>query len=307
MPKLADVQFRERTACGLCAADQFKLQQWIGEFPILKCESCGFLQTGRLLDDATLMAYYQSGYGGLRQRQGQEVNSRVNIGLMQRAGISIQGARILDIGCGYGFLLKVLTEQHAAQTIGVEPAQAELAVARDELGLDVRGSLEAVTEADFDVVCLFEVIEHITEPLSFLKNMKRFIRPGGVLCIATDNFNSAIVTSMGARFPKWIPHQHVSLFDHNTLPALIEKAGNLEIISRMSFTPWELLAQSVALRASAGKRGGKVFSLADEVGSENSRPYPLFALRKRLNKEWVRLSANKDLSGEMMFVAARMG
>ena len=194
--------------------------------------------------------------------------------------------------------LKLAQDQYAAKGVGVELAGSELAVARDELGLDVRASLDQVEDTDFDIVCLFEVIEHIAEPVEFVRKVASYLRPGGILCVATDNFNSGVVSSMGKRFPKWIPHQHISLFDEKSLPLLIEKAGGLETIWTGSFTPWELLAQSALFKMSGGRRGGREFTLAAEIGSENSRPYPLFRLRKHLNKEWVRFSSNKSLSGE---------
>lgn len=297
--------FDARHSCGLCGGEALDLRREIGGFPIVACTECGFMQTGKLLDPSRMTAYYESGYGGLRQRQGQAVNATVNLAILERLNALTTGVKVLDVGCGYGFLLHAISQKYGGTGIGVELAQSELEVARSELGLDVRASLDTVTEAGFDVVCLFEVVEHIAEPVPFIREAAAKVKPGGLLVIGTDNFSSALVEAMGDRFPKWIPHQHISLFDHKTLPLLIAKAGGLELVKSVSFTPWELEVQRSALSLSGGKRGGKVFALDAELKSENQRPYPLFALRKRFNRRWAAATLRNDLSGAMMIVAAR--
>ena len=104
MAQLSVTKFIERQNCGLCGRMTLAQANRIGEFTIQRCSSCGFWQTGQLLDASTMAAYYQNDYGGLRQRQGQEVNAHVNLLLMERAGALWKGGKILDVGCGYGFL-----------------------------------------------------------------------------------------------------------------------------------------------------------------------------------------------------------
>src|SRR4029453_13739408 len=98
-----------------------------------------------------------------------------------------------------------------------------------------------VDKANFDIVTTFEVIEHIQDPRSFLSELIGYISPGGYLLVMTDNFESDIVRALGAGFPKWIPHSHISHFGSSVFERLISDAG-MVVTRRLSYTPWELTA-----------------------------------------------------------------
>jgi 2-polyprenyl-3-methyl-5-hydroxy-6-metoxy-1,4-benzoquinol methylase len=292
-----------RPACALCGSSRARdTVRELDGFPIARCLDCSFSQVDEILSDYDLNNYYERGYGGLRQRQGQEVNALVNLSLLRHTGLQLRGRRLLDIGCGYGFLL-----HHASRDglrgSGVELAVSEVDFARTRLGLDVHTSLNSIS-GKFDLVTLFEVIEHIASPNEFLAQVTHYVAPGGYLCIATDNFESSIVRRMGDRFPKWIPHQHISLFSGSTIRALFKSVG-FEVVFARSFTPWELMVQQLAFALTNGRKGGSQFRLNEEMRSENERPFMLFRLRKLLNPLWMRLTLSRELDGEMMFLVAR--
>ena len=280
----------------------------IGGFPILRCAACGFLQTGRVLSQDALARLYADGYGGLRQMQGQQINARVNTAALRRMGLLDRTLeRVVDIGCGYGFLLQRL-EGHALHRGGVELAAAEVQHARDALGLEVATSLDELPRnlrRDLDMILLFEVLEHIAEPVEFLRGLASRLRPGGILVIGTDNFTSWPVRIMGDHFPKWIPHQHVSLFDPASLRGIVDGLDGLETIATASYTPWELVARALVYKATSGRIGARDFALDAEMATENSRPFRGFAMRRLLNRFWIETTLRRDLGGEMMLIAAR--
>jgi len=259
-----------------------------------------------MLEDSELDAYYSQAYGHIGERmfQGQQVNARVNNLLMQRFKLTDIGASFLDVGCGFGFLMHGMRDRFGMQTTGVELANAERNFGKDELGLDIRGNISALDDTKFDIVGLFEVIEHIADPVSFTRQVTERLKPGGQLVIATDNFDCEVVKTMGDRFSKWIPHQHISLFNDRTLPQLIGKVGGLKITKMASFTPWELLVQKYLAKATNGRHGGKDFNLEAEMKSEGIRPYRLFALRRLINSAWFTTTLRSDLKGEMMIISA---
>jgi 2-polyprenyl-3-methyl-5-hydroxy-6-metoxy-1,4-benzoquinol methylase len=294
-----------RDSCALCAARSFKTLRRIDQFPIMECLACGFMQTGQLLDPASMAELYRSGYAGTRQQQGQLVNAEVNFALLKACGLIRPGARMLDIGCGYGFLLDRLRRGLGLEVTGVELSQSETEYARATLNLDVRGGIEAFTEETFDCIGMWEVIEHIAEPVAFLQTVMKRLKPGGILSLTTDNFRSKIVDRLGDRFPKWIPHQHVSLFDPASLRRLINAMGNLKVEATYSFTPWELEAQGFVSLVTNGRRGGRQYRLADQSEAETSRPYPLFETRRALNAVWALVTKRSDLEGELMTIVAR--
>lgn len=297
-----------RMDCAICDSSETTEERRIAEFPLQRCDSCGFLQTGRILSSKILDAFYSAGYDGKRLRQGQQINAEINMEVMRRFGLTVtSGQTMLDIGCGYGFFMRRMQDLTSANTAGIELSQAQLSYARESLGLTVERDISALPERfleGVDLMVCFEVIEHISDPIDFLRDYTQRLRPGGTLVLATDNFSSLPVRTMGDSFPKWIPHQHISLFDPASLEKSLTRAG-LEVSDRISFTPWELLLRALVYRASMCRVGGRRFDLASELRTENSRSFAAFRARLAFNRLWFRFAQKRDLSGEMMFIAAR--
>lgn len=298
-----------RRACAMCGNSETEWERSISQFHLHRCQDCGFLQTARILDPASVGSLYANGYDGLRQRQGQEVNAVINMEAMRRLGLGERpGQTLLDIGCGYGFFLKRMRDRARLDVAGVELAEAQLRFATEDLGLNVARDPDDLPERfreGIDLMVCFEVIEHIANPVDFLCGYARRLRPGGTLVIATDNFRSLPVRAMGDAFPKWIPHQHISLFDPSTIENAVTRTGLLEISGRASITPWELLLRTLIYRSTFRRVGGRTFDIGLEMQSENDRPFAAFRARLAFNRFWFKLLSRPDLSGEMMFIAAR--
>jgi len=103
----------------------------------------------------------------------------------------LDGALVLDTGCGEGRLLGLLAER-GASVVGVDLSADAVAGAEQKLpsraGLLV-GSVLALPFPDgvFDVVCSSEVIEHVTDPMLYLSELRRVLKPGGLCTISTPN------------------------------------------------------------------------------------------------------------------------
>jgi SAM-dependent methyltransferase len=103
-----------------------------------------------------------------------------------------RGGEVLDAGCGVGYGTANLAEE-AVRIVGVDLSEEAIAYARDRHARPnvefVVGDLAALDLADasFDAVCAFEVIEHLPEPERFVREMRRVLRPGGVLLVSTPH------------------------------------------------------------------------------------------------------------------------
>jgi 2-polyprenyl-6-hydroxyphenyl methylase / 3-demethylubiquinone-9 3-methyltransferase len=128
---------------------------------------------------------------------------------------SLQGLRILDIGCGGGILSEPLARFGAA-VVGIDPSESSIAVARahaarEALSIDYRNAaLEtlAATESDFDVVLAMEVVEHVADFGRFIELAGAMVKPRGLMFVGTLNrtmrsFALAIVG--GEYIMGWIP------------------------------------------------------------------------------------------------------
>ncbi|WP_234732151.1 bifunctional 2-polyprenyl-6-hydroxyphenol methylase/3-demethylubiquinol 3-O-methyltransferase UbiG [Acidocella facilis] len=120
-----------------------------------------------------------------------------------------EGVSILDVGCGAGLLAEALAKDGFAVT-GLDAGAEVIDVARGHAqgqGLNItyrHGTAEglAAEGASFPVVTALEIIEHVADPLEFLKSLRALLAPGGVLFISTLNRTpqSYAVAKFGAEY-----------------------------------------------------------------------------------------------------------
>jgi len=92
------------------------------------------------------------------------------------------GAAILDVGCGAGQVVEALTTRRfAARGIDVAPGEAANCEPYD-------GRTIPFPDASFDAVGAFNVLEHVEEPVAFLDEMRRVLKPGGRMVVSSPNF-----------------------------------------------------------------------------------------------------------------------
>lgn len=300
------MQFVSRDKCPICSSTKLRDHLNLDGLRIAVCGDCDFMFTRDILTQEALLKNYVEGYEDQRHFDGQRVNATVNRELLLAFEPTLDGKTILDIGSGFGLLLAEIKKVSSARVAGVEISKAERAYATDKLGIQTFSSLSEIpADATFDIVTLFEVIEHITDPIQFLTAAVEHLKPGGSLIIGTDNFASDVVRTLGAGFPKWIPNEHVSLFTPATLKMALERIDGVRIVGSRSFTPWELVVRKLVYLITSGKKGGVRFDLQDAVTpSTKSKPYKLFALRFALNKLWFNVTNGEKLNGELMYFHA---
>jgi 2-polyprenyl-3-methyl-5-hydroxy-6-metoxy-1,4-benzoquinol methylase len=302
------LNYLPRKICPLCSSSRQELYIPFTDIPIVRCLACGFIFSARVMANNVLEEYYQKSFGSERHRQGQLINAKTNawaVGKILDIG-SIHS--FLDIGAGYGFLLKELKERFDLQAIGVELSEQEVNYGLTHLKVDLRNCLLSdahLESASCDVVACFEVIEHIQKPGEFIEELLQYLKPDGHLVIMTDNFESKVVRDLGAGFPKWIPHSHISHFGPSTLERLLKDKG-LEITGRLSFTPWELLARRFYYKLCDIKKTPQdSFDLIETLKSEMNGTIKMFPLRRLADTYWAKVSAKNNLEGALMYLAAR--
>jgi len=295
----------DRDGCPLCYGREATIFIPFPAIPVVRCRSCGFLYSSRVFAEGTLATYYETGFGGLRHRRGQLVNAAVNAMVLERI-VDFGAVRtLLDVGTGYGFLLRELSARHELRATGVEVSRQEADHARRVLDLDVRNCSLAesgLRREAYDLVTTFEVIEHVPYPRRFLTELAEYVKPGGYLVVMTDNFDGRMAKSLGAAFPKWIPHSHISHFSPATLRKAIEGTGTLEIVRSLSFTPWDVLLRDAYYRARGiKKKPAEVFDLETTLATEMRGTYRLFSIRRLLNRTWARLTISAEMDGDLMY------
>ena len=158
-----------------------------------------------------------------------------------------EGLRILDIGCGGGLLSEPMARL-GAEVVGADAAAGNIPVAQihaeqSGLGIDYRHTTaEALAAAgeQFDAVLNMEVVEHVSDPLSYLTACQQLLKPGGIHICSTINRNpkSFAMAIVGAEYVmRWLPkgtHEWSKFITPDELYQLIQQAG-LTPVDRKGF------------------------------------------------------------------------
>lgn len=140
--------------------------------------------------------------------------------------------RLLDVGCGNGLYL------HAFQRLGWEAHGVEISATvaeqtRRTLGLNVVGGVledAKFPDGSFDVVTLFNVLEHLREPVGTLREVYRILKKDGIVVMALPNFRSlGALIFRSYWFPLELP-RHLYQFTPATLGALLARVGGMRLV-----------------------------------------------------------------------------
>lgn len=139
------------------------------------------------------------------------------------------GLRFLDVGCGYGFGLDLTRFVWGWEGVGLDPWNLG-ARGRRELGIDIRPDALApgldLGDEPFDVVLASETLEHVEEPLAFLRELRRRLAPDGVLALSTPDAGFVRPESPARDVLAILGlGQHVFLVDRDGLDRLLRRAG----------------------------------------------------------------------------------
>ena len=212
--------------CNLCDRDDIS-EIWIKDtFRYVQCRNCGLVYVNPQLEPSEIEKIYSSIYRNKSDNKLPPTDFINYREILQWAEPYRKLNRFLDTGCFNGYLLAAAREKKW-QPYGVEISDQAVQYANQIMGLNVLQSYsphELFPEKFFDVVVLFDVIEHLSDPTSFLKEIYSLLRPGGGLYIFTPNFNSLtrriFQKEWGVFFP-W--HQYY--FSPETLEKLLCKSG----------------------------------------------------------------------------------
>jgi 2-polyprenyl-3-methyl-5-hydroxy-6-metoxy-1,4-benzoquinol methylase len=186
---------------------------------ILRCQSCGFgFSEERLSDDELARLYgqldnkiYES------QAEGRNATARRHLKILNQY---LKGGHLLDVGCASGAFLWAAAEAGWAVT-GIEPAKVFYEEACKKLSRRAEVFCTTLQKASFpaasfDAVTLWDVLEHVPEPVKFLHDCAVLLKPGGYLLLNVPNLDSMQARILGSRWPLLLP-EHLNYFNRESL------------------------------------------------------------------------------------------
>ncbi len=197
------------------------------DISVLKCKKSGVIFLSR--SDHMDISYYDTKkdfkYSGLEKKPVLAAEREDAERRAEQFRELIASKKWLDVGAGTGKILDLLSPV-AAKTAGVEPNK-EARQDLEKLGYTVYPSTEKVTENNFDVVTLFHVLEHLTEPIEILKSIRDKMTTGGKLVIevphAGDLLISVLENEAFKAFTFW--SEHLILHTRKSLETFLKTAG----------------------------------------------------------------------------------
>jgi len=192
---------------------------------IVECRHCGLMYTNPRWNDEQLLDSYVAVEDSIyvEEREGRVLTFERHLRPLER--LQSPPGKLLDVGAHTGVFVEIAA-RNGWDAWGVEPSRWAVEQARQR-GLNmVEGALGTAQLADesFDVVTMWDVIEHLHDPFAALKHASRLLRPGGLLVVHTMDIDSRFARVMGRRWP-WLMEMHIYYFSRRTLSAMLEAAG----------------------------------------------------------------------------------
>ncbi len=201
---------------------------------MLRCPTCGHGWADLQLSLDRLAGIYGRGYffgeeylDYVADRAITQRNFRLRLSVLDRFTDSARHRRFLEVGCAYGFFLDLLRGRAGSAT-GIDISEDAVKYARENLGLDVvLGDLltHDFGKDVFDVVCLWDTIEHLARPDLYIERIASLTEPGAVLALTTGDLGSWNARINGKHWRLIHPPTHLHYFTRPSLARLLDRAG----------------------------------------------------------------------------------
>lgn len=221
-----------KTECRLCKSEELSTFLSLIDFKLLKCSSCQIVFTDPF-PSKTLQKEVNRELYGRQMVQNEyweklpQLKRRVKKIVTELQKFKKTG-KLLDIGCGFGLFLKMAKEV-GFKVYGVEMEKETVKAAQEKFGLK-NISPKSVEKIDFperyfDVITLFDILEHLENPEVILKKLKRLLKPDGLLVIQSPNIESIMFKLTKKKWNWLLAPNHLYHFTPKSLTSLLKDSG----------------------------------------------------------------------------------
>ena len=224
--------------CNLCKSKNSKEFMEYKEYKLFECLDCSCIYANiDITDNYEEIIYDNNFYKENNKREILDTyDYRKNLFAKERleyiidkCNFDIKSNNLLDLGCGYGYFLKYLSE-HKIDSVGLELTDFFVEVCQEK-GLNVKKTfLEDELDNSYNVITMFDVLEHLSDPLSFFKTANKKLKTGGHILAYTPNIHSFAFYFQKGKQNLLLPYEHLSFYDTNSLHYLAKNSG-FEIVS----------------------------------------------------------------------------
>ena len=239
----------ETVPCALCGGARTRPFSRKYGLDIVKCRECGLVYCNPRVpieeaDRRYNTEYFQNEYlPAVIPPNGPEDGAFLDDRYKAPLALLAHGrppGRLVEIGTGAGFFLKAAVRA-GFDAYGLDLSADAAEYARKTLGLRV---IEAPAEempfepGYFSAAAMFEVIEHLRDPMSVLLAARRALATGGRLVVSTPNIDALSRYALGWQWAMLNPCEHLYYFSETTLRGMLLKAGFRSVHFERTYTPW---------------------------------------------------------------------
>lgn len=235
----------EHVNCDFCGADDYTKRYEKRGFSMVQCNKCGLVYTNPRLKQEKIAALYDADYfqghgfdksidyvADVKQHTVGKDDYTLedwdndNIIALLSQTQNPKPFSLLEIGCGTGVFLDK-AKKHGFDCHGLELSEYAANFVR-QMGIPVETkSIEDASypQNSFDAIVMREVIEHLPHPLESLKTVHSWLKPGGVLFMATGNYDCPERKLRGSDWFYFMPEGHLNIFSNRTMRNYLQKVG----------------------------------------------------------------------------------
>jgi len=197
-------------------------------FSVVVCQNCGLIYTNPRPSQSALKEYYPKEYYKSVLRVGQSHDDWLKFRRRYEQTFQFKRTgKILDIGCSDGGFLEFM-QGRGYRVQGVEIDKSCVEYAKAQRGLNIFwGCLKEARFLDqsFDVVVMWDVLEHMPDPMATLLEVRRILRHDGLLLIGAPNIDSWEAKLFGSEWFGLEVPRHLYHFSPSTLEKILKKSG----------------------------------------------------------------------------------
>lgn len=218
--------------CIVCDSDRFSP---IYNQTLLRCLSCGFVTANLTISEKELQKIYTKNYFAgeeyvdyIRDKEILQHNFRKRLETIYRKVGSTDIKRAVEIGCAYGFFGEVLREKLSeCEYLGFDIVPEAIDYASRVLKLNVQCESYISTNIEYKATDIFmwDVIEHLPNPETFIKKAANDLIKGGRLYITTGDIGALVPRLQGSKWRMIHPPSHLHYFTKHSLSSLLLKNG----------------------------------------------------------------------------------
>ena len=223
----------EEVPCPLCKGEEAFSAYIFPPYRVARCRACSFYYLSPRLKETKMLNRYSDdnyfssedvGYTSYldQEKSLQATFSRFLKNLHQKG---LTGGSLLEVGCGYGYLLEAATPFFEKRT-GIEFSRTAAELAKQVADQVYCGDIDQLRpEERYNCIILTHVLEHIYRPKEFLKKLISHLMPGGSLVVAVPDMGSFWRLAMQHRWPSFKIPEHILFFNRKSLFQMMREAG----------------------------------------------------------------------------------